>query len=678
MKKVKPSRVAAVKVVADKTEVSITSQNLFWLIVIPVSVFMIYSSVINFDMTNWDEKRYLKETPMVWGLSSSNIEKMFTTKVLNSYNPLVILSFAVDHKISNLNPGWCHRINLYFHILNTLLLFLCLKKLNFKIKLAGIISLLFALHPLAVEAVAWIASRKDVMYTFFYFLSWMSYIHYRTRAKNKYYFFSIFFFILSLLSKVQAITFPLLLLITDYILTKKIKRNDVINKIPFFLLSVAFGFIAIYGSRLVADKYAPVPDFIHQLLYSLMATGLYFFKTILPIHLSAINPFPLSGTSEWWLYLILGIAAAIILIWGMIYCYRRAPLITAGLAFFSIHIFVALHIFAVNSALIYERFNYVSAIGLFISAVALDSLYPAWKSHRKKILLAALLVFSFLTWQRIGVWRNSETLWTDVLEKEPSSTEAYNNRGQYYQSKNEFDKALLDFNEAIRINPNKPDAFNNRCVIHFQKKEWAQALLYSGKVLEIDSDHMDGNMNRGSIYFSTNRFDSAIWYYGKVIKLSPLYSLAYYDRAAAFYKTNRLDEAIADFKKAIEIYPDYADAYAYLALSYVQSGRDDEVEPCVARALKANRQSDAPRMVSMEYIHQGNVAFEKGDADKALEYYTRSTQILPGNAEGWYNIGGIFFTRKDLSKSREYWRKALAADPSHAASREWLLKTGGL
>ena len=408
------------------------SLNLLWIIIIPILVFIVYRSVLNFDLVNWDDKRYLKETPVIRGITLDNIESMFTTKVLRSYNPLVLLSFAFDYEIARLDPSWCHAVNLVFHMINALLVFVCMKKMRFRVEVAGLISLLFALHPLAVEAVAWIAGRKDVLYGFFYLLAIISYLNFqKTKAKFQYV-LCLLLFICSLLSKVQAITFPFILIVLDYIINKEWRWKYFANKIPFIILSIVFGLIAISGSTMMADKYSMPVNFGDKIIYSAMAFGLYFQKLIFPFSQSAIYSFPVSGSSEYFNYLIRGIVTIALMTAGVIYSFKKAPAVSGGILFYVISIFIVLHVVAFNSALIYERFIYLADIGLFISLLNLDLIFPRVKNYTIKSSAVLLVIFMILTYNRVFIWKNSETMWSDTILKNPGSFEAYNNRGMVF------------------------------------------------------------------------------------------------------------------------------------------------------------------------------------------------------------------------------------------------------
>ncbi len=650
--------------------------NIFWIILIAALTFIVYQSVLKFKLVNWDDKRYLQETPMIQGLNWENIQMMFTNKVLKSYNPLVLLSFAIDYEVAKLKPEWCHGVNLLFHILNALLVFACMKKMRFKIEVAGIIALLFALHPLSVEAVAWIAGRKDMIYGFFYLLAWLMYLNYINSNRKYQYVLCILLFTLSLFSKVQAVTFPFILIITDYMLSKTMNWKLVLNKIPFLILSVIFGIVAVSDSTLIADKYSVPPTFIDKITYSIMGFGLYLQKLIIPFAQSAIYSFPVKGSAEYIRLLIAGIAILLLVTFSIIFTIKKAKTIAGGLLFYSISIGVVLHIIAFNSALIYERFTYLASIGLFMAILSLPQLFPVLERQGKKIMIGIVLLFGFLTYNRAFAWKNGRTMWSDVIEKNPRASEAFNNRGMIYFERGEYDLAMSDFKECIKLKPNQPDAYNNMSIVYFNKKEYKEALEKNALVLKIDSSHREGITNRGCFYFNMQQYDSAIYYYSYAGRQTPNNASAFFYAAVANYHLRKYEAAIDNFHTAIRIVPKYADAYAFLAASYARRDMEDSAMYVVTTVESFLPASEARKMVSNIFIEKGSQSYSDHDPVKALSYFELAKKIKPDNAEAYYNIGGVCLSRQDVEGARENWRKTLTLNPDHVQAKEWMQKIG--
>ncbi|HNS11432.1 MAG TPA: tetratricopeptide repeat protein [Bacteroidia bacterium] len=648
----------------------------FWVAVLCLATWVVYSSSMKFDILNWDEKHYIYEQSMTLGVSWEHIRAMFTKKVLGSYNPLVLFSFALDHDLSNSKASWYHGVNLFFHILNTVLLFAIVRKLGFKVVVAGFIALLFAIHPMHVESVAWIASRKDVLMGFFLFSSWWVYLSYCKSNKWYVYAFSVFIFLLALLSKAQSVTFPLILILSDYLQNKSWKWKSLYNKIPYLILSLIFGYVAISGSTFSADKYAVTLTFIEKISYSAIALWVYVFKAVFPVQQSAIYAFPPVGEQEFIVQLILGLLIIFSALWLIIKKFKSNPLLVFAITFFMLNTFLTLHVVAVNSSLIYERFTYISYIGIFF-LIPLALNVEKYKNIFLAILLVTSLIFAYLTTERLKVWKSSVALWTDTIEKNPKSNEAYNNRGDYYNSVGMLDKAYADFTSSTKVNPKQPNAFNNLAVIWFKKNELEKALVENQKALDLDPDYAQATSNRGILYYNLGIMDSAKYYYKKAINMLPSYAFAICNLGSVYLKENKLDSAVIYYKKAIDLQPIYHDANKYLSLAYFKQNKFEEAEQAMREAVRINPSSDAPHALSSEYVILASKAFHDKETGKAIGYCEKAIQLDPANAQAYYNLGGYYMTLQDIEKTREFWRKAVQINPNFQEAKDWLNKIGG-
>jgi tetratricopeptide (TPR) repeat protein len=659
-----------------KGDKKLINHTFVWLLIIPLLGFSVYQSITNFGLVNWDDKHYVKETSMVQGVTWEHVKQMFTQKVLRSYNPLVLLSFAIDFEMSKLSPHWMHAVNLIFHLLNAILLFACMKKMKFRTEISGLIAILFVVHPLSTEAVVWVAGRKDMLYAFFFLLSWLFYLRFTENNRRLNYFISITFFVFSLLSKVQAITLPFILIVSDYMLSGRISRKQILEKIPFLILTIIFGIVAVSGSSLVADKYSTMPTTIDKIVYSIMGIGLYVIKIFIPFNQSGIYSFPQYGGSEYWSLLITGVLITAGLILAVIKTYKKSRAVAGGILFFLISIFIVLHVVAFNSSLIYERFTYVAAIGLFISLMNLDQLFPSWEKVRTKIIWSTCIVLGVICYMRAQVWKDPESLWSDVIEKAPDEAVGWNNRGMVYLDDKQDEKALADFNECIRRKPKHPDAYNNRSIIYYNRKDYKRALEDNLRLLAIDSAHNEGYGNRASFFYTMQLFDSAEYYYLKATEINGRNASAFFYAGVSEFNKKNHKAGISYLKKAVEIVPNYADAFVFLGLGYARLNKIDSVLYFIkiAESLVAN--STARQSAAKEYQIMGNDAFNAGDWEKARNYYNTALEINPNDADALYYLGGIYISRQDIAKAREYWKKALVINPEQKQAKEWLAKVG--
>jgi tetratricopeptide (TPR) repeat protein len=662
---------------------ALTIASMISLVIVTIIVF---SPCFKAGFINWDEKRYLFETPMVQQLNWENIKAIFSEKVLLSYNPLVVLSFAIDYSFVAQKPEWYHVLNVLLHVANTLLLFMIIRKLTGKISFAIFTAFFFALHPLHVESVAWIASRKDVLYTCFYFLSWLFYLNYFTAAKKKFnYFLALFFFLLSLLSKSQAVTLPVVLLLSQwYVLhtqpgeKQTWKKSYLLELLPFFIFSIAIGFFTLQGAAASADKYAAPLSFSGKIMYSVIAAGIYMYKAFLPMNQSAIYAFPEMGSQAFLLQLsiaIILIAASLGIGWRT---RNTNPGILFGVAFFYVHIFLILHILATNSSLIYERFSYVAYTGLFFAVLSAGQAVKNAKAKNnfRIALVAVLVIFSVATYARCKIWNDPETLWSDVIEKNPASDAAYNNRGEYYYNRGEFDKAIADYTSSIGVNPHEPHAYNNRSVIYLAQKRYPEALQDNNEALKIEPDFTAAYNNRGNIYFNTAQYDSAIVYFARATQREPGFAAAWCNLGSSWLQKGNLQEALKYYRKTVEINPVYDEAFRYMGIAYLRMDSLGLAKQYLSRAQQINPQNDALKVLSDDYLRRGSEAFKTNHADQALEYYSKAAEVNPSDAEAYYCIGGAWFAKGDIPKAREFWKRTLQIDPNHKDAKMWLGRIG--
>jgi len=275
------------------------------------------------------------------------------------------------------------------------------------------------------------------------------------------------------------------------------------------------------------------------------------------------------------------------------------------------------------------------------------------------------------------VWKDSETLWTDVMEKNPNSNEAYNNRGNFYRDRGEGEKAFPDYTRAIEVNPDHPDAYNNRSIVYFNRGDVANALKDNSDALRIYPRSAEANNNRG-IYYLENFPDSTIYYCTKAIQLNPNFALAFHNRAIAYYKKEQHEQAIIDYKKSIDILPNFERSFQYMGLAYVKLGKYDEAINSARQALRINPKTEALTAVSYDLLQRGNGYLKENKLDSALTCYEQSAEAVAWNSDAWYNIGLVYFNMKNIPKARQYWEKTLQVNPNHKDARQRIQDIAGM
>ncbi len=253
----------------------------------------VYLPLFRNGFINLDDPQYILENPDIQSLNIDNIKRLFTSTYVGNYQPVSMLTYLFEYSLSGANSKVFHITNLLFHLFNTLLVYIIFVRLVNNKNIAFITAALFCIHPLHVESVAWAAARKDVVYTFFFLASAWFYLKYMSERKKQHLIFSLLLFILSILSKAQAVVLPMVLLLFDYLQKRPINKKTILEKIPFFVLSFIFGALAIY----IQKKSGAVQDFAYfpvltRVLFSCYGMMGYFYKLLLPINLSCFYPYP--------------------------------------------------------------------------------------------------------------------------------------------------------------------------------------------------------------------------------------------------------------------------------------------------------------------------------------------------------------------------------------------------
>ncbi len=561
-----------------------------WLLLVLVLLVtsLFFWPVLKNDFVNWEDDVNITHNPYVKELNAANIKNIFTQTLTGGYRPLATLSFAIEYHFFGLKPGVYHFNNLLLHLLCTMLVFIFLRKLGTGLFITTVAALLFGIHPMRVESVAWITERKDVLYGFFYLLAMIGYIAFVKKRKPVFYILALLAFVFSLMSKIQAVTLPLVLILIDYNFSGRFRFRQIIDKIPFFLLSLVTGIYGIYilGSQGSLETNTVLP-FFQRIFIGTYSFCAYLIKSVWPYELSAIYPNPVKLSVLFYIS-----AAGVLLLAFLVYkSGRHRKELVFGTLFFLFNIVFMLQIVGAGQAFMADRFSYLSYIGLFfLIAWALNFLFTSRRSaYGIAVAGIYLTALGLTTWNRTLVWRNSETLFTDVLKKYPNSAIAHNNLGLYYRDQNqnekaiaaysrsietnpagylgysnrgeawfemgEIDKALVDMDMAIKLNPDNSKALSNRGAIWGYKKEYKLALDDLNKAIALDTRNHQAYRNRLLVYFSLGDYEKASADATSCLEINPGDAAVLNQRGLCFDRLNRNEDALADFNEAIRLDP---------------------------------------------------------------------------------------------------------------------------
>ena len=566
------------------------------------AILITYWQVKDFDFICFDDKPYVTENRHVQtGLTIKGFTWAFTTFHASNWHPLTWLSHMLDCELYGLNPMGHHWTSLQIHIANTLLLFFILQYMTGALWRSAFVAALFALHPLHVESVAWVAERKDVLSTFFGMLALLAYCRYAKQPSLAKYLLIILFFSMGLMAKPMLVTLPFLLLLLDFWPLKRFRfvtvSRLVLEKIPLLvpvIISSCLTFIAQQSTGAVK----PLESFslTVRIANAFVSYASYVVKAIWPHNLTVFCPHP-GNTLPLWQFFV-----AILLVGGAsvlaIRSLKKYPYIAVGLFWYLGTLVPVIGLVQVGDQAMADRYTYIPLIGLFIIVSWGFSDLLTGRHYQKIVLtLFAVIILSALTvstFFQLGYWRNSVALFERAVSITENNCMAHNNLGAVLLKKGKFDKAVLHIKESLRIEPGCKAALYNlgaalsaqgkfdEAVLHYNyllninlkdaivhnnmadvlsaQGKLDEAVLHYNKALKINSDHADAHCSLGSLLARQNKFKEAMFHLAEAIRINPDYAEAYNNIGVIFSRQNKFKQASTFFSKALQVKPDFTEA----------------------------------------------------------------------------------------------------------------------
>ncbi len=678
--------------------------------------------VIHCDFINFDDTSYVTENIQIRnGITAEAIRWAFTTGHSSNWHPVTWISHMLDVQFFGLKPGCHHLTNLLFHIASTLLLFCVFHQMTKAPWKSAFVAALFALHPLHVESVAWVAERKDVLSTFFWMLTMVAYIHYVEHPRLKNYLSVLIFFAVGLMAKPMLVTLPFVLLLLDYWPLQRLQEagsgNENTNlgaipllankgkgkssrkhrvqtiikdekpaedqyqwalirpllreKLPLFALATLSSVVTYVaqekGGSVASFGGIPLGVRIENAWVSYI---IYMGKTVWPSNLAVYYPHP--GLWPFW-----QVMGAVLLLgavtFAVIKTATRIPYLAVGWLWYAGTLVPVIGIVQVGRQAMADRYTYIPLIGLFvIVAWGIPELLKKWRYRKEALFVSSALVLlslSIVTRIQIGYWRNSIALYDHCLKVTSPSDIILSNRGVASDDNGNHRQAISDYDRAIEINPKYADAYNNRGVSYGKLGNHRQAISDYGRAIEINPQYADAYYNRGVIYGLLDNNRQAISDFDRVIEINPQYAGAYYNRGMAYGKLGNHRQAISNFDRAVEINPEYAGAYHNRGVIY--------------GLLDNNRQaiSDFDRTIEIDpgfseaYCNRGVAYDQLGNLQHAISDYNRAIEINSEYGDAYHNRGIAYGKLGNQEQAIEDLQKAARLGNEDAKN---LLKSQGI
>ncbi|MBF0099893.1 MAG: tetratricopeptide repeat protein [Desulfobacterales bacterium] len=659
---------------------------------------LVYGDVLKFDSVNIDDSAYLtKNWSVQQGITKDNLRFWFTFPSLSGthnwdYNPLTMISFAIGCHLHGLDFGWHHATNLLFHILNTLLLFIMFKQSTKRLWPSAFIATVFALHPLHVESVAWIAERKDVLNTFFGFASIWAYILYIHGHDRKYYLMSILCYLMSLLSKSMLVTLPFLLILIDIWPLNRIKLQNfslknfnsltidfkriLLEKLPYFFLSAIFIAINMIVST---GKYATISfntlPIETRLANAIISYAAYIQQTIWPFDMVVFYPYPavFSSLSVLGNGILLLVISIVVIGSG-----KRHPYVLVGWLWFLGTLVPVIGIIQIWIQARADRFMYVPQTGIFIMVVWYFLSIAEHKPWVKKLLpfLSIFLIslYGILAWVQTGYWKNSFSLFEHAIHASKENFIAHKCIAKMYKDKGQNDISLHHYDEALQAisktrmgEAQMSDIHNDIGLIMLSREDWAKAAFHFEKALALDPFDSSSLSNIGFLAEKQGDLTKAILFYRQALSLNINDAYAHFNLGRILTDRSEILEAIQHYQEAIRIQPNYKEAYLNLGNLFMHEQK---------YALAFQHFSTLYRLFPDYKDNLNNIGslyLRIGRQDQAEQFFKEATRVDPEYELALLNLGELYYIQSKFNLATMYFLKAKRVNPERKETEKRLL-----
>ena len=533
-----------------------------------VLTWIVFGQTLWHDFINYDDPRYVYEnTKITGGLSLSGIAWAFTHIHSMNWHPLTTISHMLDCQLYGLSAGWHHFTNVLLHTVAVILLFLALQQMTGAFSRSAFVAAVFAIHPLRVESVAWIAERKDVLSGVFFMLTLLAYVHYARAPSIWRYVIVAFAFALGLMSKPMLVTLPFVLLLLDYWPLARIREEGsnvgrqlfklAVEKIPLIVLSAVSSVITFVAQKGAVGETGQLPVLarINNAVVSYVA---YIWQMLWPMRLAVFYPHPENRLPLW--EIIASLLLLICLTVLAIAVRKQRPYLITGWLWYLGMLVPVIGFVQVGWQGRADRYTYLPQIGLYIAVTwAVADLTALWRHQRTILSAAAILSVGVLTWCawiQTSYWRDSETLFRHALAVTANNDVAENNLGIVFLGKGKVDQAISLLQAAVDLRPDNSPAHENLAKALLQKGQVADALVHYRKLLELQPDNMEVHNIVGTVLVQQGRVAEGVEEWQKVLAVEPDNGNAMSNLAWVFATSP--DQSLRDGPKAVQLAEDAA------------------------------------------------------------------------------------------------------------------------
>jgi protein O-mannosyl-transferase len=611
----------------------------------------------------WDDHNNITDNRLLrtW----KGLETTWTdTQASIQYYPLSYTVFWFEYNLWGTDTFGYHLVNVLLHAANAVLMGLLFFRLG--VPGAWLAAVLFAVHPVHVESVAWITELKNVLSGFFFLSALLAFLRFEQRAERRWWFyaFSLLLFVCALLSKTSTVALPVALVLVLWWKLERVKGRDLWPVLPFILVGAALSLLTVWLEKhhVGAEGSEWQLSLVERWLVAGRVVWFAVGKFVWPHPLIFIYPRWQVDAGVWWQFLFPLAAVCVLLsLWYLRRRVGKGPL--AAALFFvgtTAPVPAAFNLYFMRFSYVADHFYYLAGIGFMVLvAAALTRAVP-----NSKFLIAVALpmaaILSALSWQRCHAFRDEETLWRDTVAQNPNAWMAHNNLGIALEESGRFQDAIRHYEQALRLEPDYAKAYNNLGGALVQLGRVQEAIGHYEQALRIMPDSAEVHCNLGIALEQSGRVREAIGHFEQALRIMPDYAEAHYNLGVALEQGGRIQEATRHFDQVLRIKPDYAEAHYNLGVALQQTGRLQEAMEHWEHALRLK-----PDYAEAHYS-LGSASVRLGRVQEAIDHWQQALRIRPDYAEAHYDLGVALVGLGKVQEAIGHWEQALRLKPDCA------------
>jgi protein O-mannosyl-transferase len=630
-------------------------------LVLAAITFAVFGRTAHYEFINCDDENYVYENPVVArGLTLKGIVWAFSCHASN-WHPLTWLSHMLDCQLYGLHPGGHHLTNVLLHTATVIALFLVLREMTGALWRSAFVAAVFAIHPLRVESVAWVAERKDVLSGLFFMLTIGAYVRYARRPwSSARYGLVVLLFAMGLMSKPILVTLPVVLLLLDYWPLRRAEPRKlsglVLEKLPLLAFS-AFSCVVTLWAQTGAIQSSVLVSLPLRLDNALVTCMVYLGQMAWPAGLALFYPYPQHGLPA----LEVGLAGTLLAGLSVIAWKNRRtqPWLLVGWVWYLVMLLPVIGIIQVGAQAHADRYTYLPQIGIYVAVTWLAAEWRVSRAALGGIMAGVLAVLMVCSWQQTAFWKNGETLWPHSLACTTGNFIAHLNFGTVLLNKGRVDEAITQYQQSLAIDPDYAEARFDFGIALAQKGRVDEAITQYQEALQINPDYADAHVNLGIALLHKGRVDEALSHYRKALQINPNYMEARVNFGNALAQQGKVDDAISQYQEALQIKPDDEVVQVNLGIVLLQTGRAGEAMAHLQKALQL-KPTDAKANNYLAWLLATCPEASLRDGSKAVELARQANMLTGGeNAMILHTLAAALAEAGRFSEAQETAQRAL-------------------